>query len=212
MSQQAGGMDMNALVQRLRRLVMLDTTVFDEVRTDANATLPAALIAVVSMLLFGIGGWLWWLFQDFPDEYISSGDVLLRSAILGSIVALVLWVVAVGITYVMLTQVFRARADLNELVRVMGFATAPLALGVLLFIPGFDFGIALIAVALTVGVSIVAVQTATDAPAGRVVASVGAGFLVWAVVLSLLVTSDASDPEMPFVPNFFFFGPTDTGL
>jgi hypothetical protein len=202
-------MDMNALMQRLRRLVMLDSSVFDEVRTDANATVPAVIIAVVSMFLFGLGGWLWYLFQDFDvvDEYVSSGDVFLRSVILGSIIALVLWGVAVGITYVMLTQVFRARADINELIRVMGFAALPLSIGVLLFIPGFDFGLALIAVALTVALTTVAVQSATDAPAGRVVASVGLGFLVWAVVLSLLVTTDTDDPNIPLVPNFFFMGP-----
>ena len=43
----------------------------------------------------------------------------------------------------MLTQVFRARADVNELLRVMGFATAPLALACGMVIPGLDYGIGL---------------------------------------------------------------------
>ena len=39
--QQAGGMDVNSLMQRLKRLATLDTTVFDEVKGDTNSTIPA---------------------------------------------------------------------------------------------------------------------------------------------------------------------------
>ena len=129
------------LVQRLRRLAMLDTTVFDEVRTDANATIPAIVVAVRvdaacrarRLALVGVRGL----------STTDRGKIFVKSLILGSILSLVLWVVWVGVTYVMLTQVFRARADMQELVRVMGFAAAPLALGVLMFIPVLDFGIGL---------------------------------------------------------------------
>ena len=71
MMQQAGGMDVNSLMQRLRRLATLDTTVFDEVRTDASSTVPAMVVAAVSMLLFGLGGWLWWLFNG-PDSPVIT--------------------------------------------------------------------------------------------------------------------------------------------
>lgn len=184
MMQQASGMDMNVLIQRLRRLAMLDTSVFDEVRGDAAATIPAVVVAVLATLAAGIGGWLWWLFAGFGD----SGKVFVQSVILGSILSIILWGVWVGITYVMLTQVFRARADVNELVRVMGFATAPFALTILMFIPGLDFGIGLAASALFFGTTVLAVQSATDAPSGRVLVSTAAGFAVWAIVLGLLTT------------------------
>ena len=75
MMQQAGGMDVNSLMQRLRRLAMLDTTVFDEVKGDTNSTIPAVLVAVTSTLCAGVGGWLWWLFADFG----SSGKVFVQS-------------------------------------------------------------------------------------------------------------------------------------
>lgn len=195
--QQSGGMDVNALTQRIRRLATLDTTVFDEVRTDANSTIPAMVVAVVSMFLFGLGGWLWWTFNG-PD--FEGSDIFVKSFLVGSILALVLWAVAVGITYVVLTQLFRARADINELVRVMGFATAPLALGVLLFIPVLDFGIGLTVLMLFFGTTVLAVQSATDAPGGRVLVAVGAGFAVWAIVLALFVSD-----ENLYAPGFFIF-------
>jgi hypothetical protein len=205
MPQQGGGtgsVDMNALMQRLRRLATLDTAVFDDIRMDTTATLPALIVAAGATLLFGIGGWLWWVLQDYNP---NSGELFFKSAILGSIVSLILWGVWIAITYVALTQIFRARADVNELVRVMGFAAAPLALGLLLFIPGLDFGIGLAAVALLFGTTVIGVSSATDAPGGRVLASVGLGFAVWALVLSLFVSSDY--PWDTWAPNIFLFAP-----
>lgn len=194
--QPAGSIDVNVLMQRVRRLVTLDTSVFDEVRMDRSATIPAIVVAAGATLLFGLGGWLWWLLQDIP----KAGDIFIKSFILGSIAAMVLWALSVAVTFVVLTQLFRARVDPNELVRVMGFAVAPLALGVLMFIPGIEFGVALTAVALFFGATVIAVQSATDAPAGRVLAACGAGFLVWAVVLGLLVNDDNA-----FAPGIFVF-------
>jgi hypothetical protein len=194
--QQAGGMDVNSLMQRLRRLATLDTTVFDDVRTDTNSTIPAIVVVVASTLLSGIGGWLWWLFADFG----GSGKVFIQSVILGTVLSVILWGVWIAITYVMLTQVFRARADANELVRVMGFASAPLALTVLMFIPGLDFGIGIAATGLFFATTVLAVQTATDAPAGRALVATAAGFAVWAIVLGLLTTASHS-----WAPGVFVF-------
>jgi hypothetical protein len=202
MMSQAGGMDVNALMQRVRRIATLDTSVFDEVRTDANATIPAVIVAAVATLLFGIGGWLWYLFSDLSDfsAYDGGGEFFLKSVIIGSILAIALWAVWVAITYVLLTQMFRARTDMSELLRVMGFAAAPLGLGVLMFIPMLDFGIALTALALLFGMTLIAVQRATDADAGRALVATAAGFAVWAIVLGLLATDDNV-----WAPGIFIF-------
>lgn len=195
MSQQAG-FDPNALVKRIQRLVTLDSSVFDEVRSDASATIPAIVVAVVATFLFGVGGWLWWVLADIPE----AGDIFVKSLILGSIFSLILWAVGVALTYVMLTTIFGARADVNELIRVMGFAAAPLALGVLIFIPAIEFGLALTVIALYFGSNVIAIQTVTDAPAGKVMAAAGVGFLVWAVVLGLFVGD-----KNAYAPGIFVF-------
>ena len=77
------------LIDRLQRLVRLDTSVFDEVRQDVAATTPAVLVIVISTFLSGIGGWLWWLVKDFGD----SGDVFIESVVLGSVFSIALWIV-----------------------------------------------------------------------------------------------------------------------
>ena len=181
--------DMQGLVNRLVRLARLDTTVFDEVRLDASATVPSVIVAVVATFLAGFGGWLWWVMSSDFDT--GSGQVLIKSAILGSIFAIAMWVVWVLLVYVILTQVFRAQADVQQLVRTMGMAAAPLGLTILMFIPGISFGIALAAVALFFSLSTMAAQAATNAPPAKVLVASIAGFAVWAIVLTVL-TGDVS--------------------
>ena len=163
------------------------------------------------MLLGGLGGWLWWMLQDFGQSStgytysISSGDILLHSAIIGSAIAVVLWGLAwMGVVYFMLTQVFRQRAYLEQLLRVMGLAAAPLALMGLIFVPGISFGIGLAALALTFGLTGIAISSVTTADPAQVLVANAAGFLVWAVVLSLLAGSGSE----PNAPGIFLYNTT----
>jgi hypothetical protein len=201
MEQAGGGMDMNVLMQRVRRIFTLDSTVFEEVRMDRHATVQAVVVAVSSIFAFGLGGWLWFVINSTDQGSLpGSGEVFVRSLLLGTILASALWFAWVAITYVMLTQLFRSRADINELVRVMGFAVAPLAMGVLIVVPILDFSIGLVSLTLMFGTTFIAVQSSTDANAGRTLVSVATGFFVWALVLTLFVTKDSV-----LAPGFFIF-------
>jgi hypothetical protein len=192
-----------ALTARLMRLVKLDTSIFDEVRLDTSATIPSVAVAVVATFLAGLGGWLWWIMQDFGD----SGKVMMQSFILGSIFSVALWVVWLLIVYVLLTQVFKAQADIQQLVRTMGMAAAPLALSVLIFIPALDFGIGLASLALFFGLTTFAIQASTSASAGQVLICNAAGFAIWAIVLALLVGSDSF-----FAPGIFLVDATKEAM
>jgi hypothetical protein len=199
MVNQAGSIDVNVLMRRVQRLFQLDTSVFEEVRADRAATVPAVIVAAASMFLFGLGGWLWWLLQDYNYD---TGEFLFKSVIVGGVFSLLLWLAAIAITYVLLHQVFTARVDLQELVRVMSMAAVPLSFGLLMFIWEIGFGIAVAAVAMAFGTAVVAVQRVTDADSGKVVASVGAGVLLWAVILTLFGSDDW------LAPSVFVFAPT----
>ncbi|OGO51184.1 MAG: hypothetical protein A2148_08925 [Chloroflexi bacterium RBG_16_68_14] len=179
-------LDLAILADRLQRLLRLDTTVFEEVRQDPAATIPSVLVAVAATALAGLGGWIWWIVQDFGD----SGKVLVQSVILGSIFSVALWIVWLLVAWVILTQLFREEADWQQMLRTMGMAAAPLALSVALFIPGIDFGVGLASVALFFGLTAIAIQAVTPANPARVLVANLAGFAVWAIVLGLLVSSD----------------------
>jgi hypothetical protein len=194
-------MDVEQVVAWLRRLIYLDFRVFEEVRTNPTATIPGVVIAFGSIFLSGIGGWLWWLVQGYP----SSGDILVKSAILGSLLACVLWLFAwMGIVYVMLTQIFRQRAYVEQLLRVMGLASSPMALILFMFIPGVSMAIGVGALALTFGLTTYAIRTVTSADPAQVLVSNGLGFFVWVAALTLLASSGASSVE-PHAPGVFLF-------
>lgn len=191
-------LDAQTILAWLRRLAALDTKVFDDVRNNPAATIPAVAVAGASVFLSGLGGWLWWtLTQDYGD----SGDAFVKSAIVGSLIGVGLWgLVWIGVVYVMLTQVFRERAFLEQLMRVMGLAMSPLSLTLLMVVPGISLGIGVAALALTFGLTNIAIQRATTADAARVLVANAAGFAVWAAVLSLLVTADN-----PLAPGVFLY-------
>jgi len=191
-----GGIDFQALTSRLLRLARLDTTVFDEVKADPAATIPALVVAVAATLLAGVGGWLWWIFQDFGN----SGEVFVKSVILGGIFSVALWIVWLLVAYVILTQVFREQADWQQMLRTMGLAAAPLALSLLILIAPIGLGIGLASVALFFGMTTIAIQAVTPAAPAKVLVANLAGFAVWAIVLTLLVTEDNA-----FAPGIFLY-------
>lgn len=176
-------MDFEVVVSRLLRLARLDTTVFDEVRMDPTATASSFFVAAAATFAAGIGGWLWWL----QETDFNGGKVFIQSTILGSLFAIGLWIVWLFVTYVLLTQVFRERADLQQLIRTMGLAAAPLGLSLLLLIPGINFGVGLVSIAVFFSLTSIAIQSTTTAEPAKVLMANAAGFAVWAIILALLV-------------------------
>jgi hypothetical protein len=194
-------LDIREVIDWLRRLVYLDIRVFDDIRTNPGATIPGVLIVLVASLLAGLGGWFWWLI-NYSD---LKGDIFLHSAVLGSLIAVILWGLAwLGIVYVMLTQVFRQRAYVEQLLRVMGLAASPLALMLLMFIPGLSFAIGLASLGLTFGLTAVAIKSVTTADNAQILVANALGFFVWAAALSLLASSSAASIE-PHAPGIFLY-------
>ncbi|HXH23070.1 MAG TPA: YIP1 family protein [Dehalococcoidia bacterium] len=189
--------DPQTILGWLRRLARLDTSVFDDIRGNPTSTIPAVIVVSVAILLSGIGGWLWWMVKDLPE----SGDVLLKSAVIGSLLAIAIWhIVWLGIVYILLTQFFRERVFLEQLLRVMGVSMSPLALGVLMWVPEISFAIGIATLVLAFGLSVIAIQRVTTADAARVLVSSFAGFVVWASVLTLLASSTNQ-----YAPGVFLF-------
>ena len=202
-------MDLQKIIGWLLRLVRLDTSVFDEAKGDATATSASFAVVVVASFLSGLGSLLWWMVNgpDIPGSLGGKhmGDVMMRSFVLGSVLQIALWFVWVLVTYTILVRLFRRKSRLDQLTRTMGLATLPLAVSVILFIPGVDFAIGLIAIAGAVALTSFAVQATTDASTGASVAANLAGFTVFALALSLL--SSQTLPWDHLAPGVFFLHP-----
>lgn len=197
-------MDVEQVLFWLRRLIDFDTRVFDEVRSNPNATIPGVIVVAVSTFISGIGGWLWWVLRDFGE----SSQIFVHSAVIGSVLALVLWgLVWLGIVYVMLTQIFGARAYGEQLLRVMGLASAPLALMGFMFLPGISMAVGMVSLALTFTLTNAAIQSATNASPSRVLLANLTGFFVWSAALTLFASVSISSLE-PHAPGVFLFNAT----
>ena len=178
-------MDPNLILNKILRLARLDTTVFDEVRDDANELIPAMIVAGFSALLAGLGATL---FYEFNFDY-GPEKPWLNTFILGGVFMAALYLVWVLIAYVIIVQVYKASADLQSLLRTMGYAAVPLALSVLMFIPVLYPVFAIVPLALLFVMSIYAVQAVTNADSTQVVIANTAGFSVMVLVLSIVAFS-----------------------
>jgi hypothetical protein len=190
-----GSTELQLAFDRVVRLFRLDLSVLDQVRDDASATVPSVVTAAAAMFLAGLGAFLW-----SAVEFEFDGEFFWKSALLGTVFAMALWFVWVGVTYSLITQVMKGHTDIQRLVRAMGLATAPMALSILMFIPEVSFGIGLVAAAMTFSVTSLAVVGSADLPPGKSFAANAAGFAVWALVLPIIISSDN-----PFGPGVFAF-------
>ncbi len=181
-------MDPNLILNRVMRLARLDTTVFDEVRDDQRETLPAIIVAVVAAFLAGLGAFLW--SQIVPDSRYGGLDrALVNQFILGSIFLAVMYGVAALVAYVVLAQMYKVQADLQAIIRTMGYAAIPLAASVLMLLPIVFPVFAIVPMAALFVMMIYALQSATGADSNQVVMSALIGFSVMVLVCGLIAVS-----------------------
>ena len=180
-------MDPNVVINRLVRLVKLDTTVFDEVRDDANELIPALVIAAISSLLAGLGSSMWW--KVVPDLGGDRDSLWINQFILGSVFMFVMLIVSALVVYVIMAQVYKVQADVQALIRTVGYASFPLALSILMFIPLLWPIFAIVPLALLMVMLIYAVQSATSAESSQVVMASLIGFVVFVFILGIVSTT-----------------------
>jgi hypothetical protein len=186
----------------LLRLAKLDLTVFDDIKDEAAATVPAMAVVVVATLLAGLGSWLWW----FNEIDYKNGEVFLKSLILGGIFQCGLWYLWVYIAAMVLSRGFGAATDLSQMARTMGLAFAPMAISLLVVVSILAVPFGVIAVGLTLILSNVAIAATTTADARQVVIANAMGFLVFAVALGILSNvSEVGGVGGGLAPGIFFF-------
>ena len=182
-------------LQRLRRLLALDVSVFEEARRDTTATVPSLAVAAISMTALGVGGWLAWVTSGLLERY----DTFVRSVLLGTIFSLALWLAWLLIVYAVLLRVSDVRVRVDELVRAAGLATAPLVLALAMMLPGLGFGAGLLAIGAWVATTQIAIERVSGVSGGPAALANLAGFGAWALVMSLLTTATSRLGPGPFL-------------
>ena len=165
----------SVFVGRIIRACKLDTTLYEEVEADKSATFQAALVVVLSSLAAGIGA-------------ISLGSY---NFIMPAILSLISWYIWAYLIYLIGAKLFpeeNTKADHGELLRTIGFSSAPGLIRVFGFSPEL-MTITFIGAGIWMLVAmIIAVRQALDYQSTwRAIGVVVIGFLVQAFVLILLL-------------------------
>jgi hypothetical protein len=162
-----------ALGQRtfLRRMVgaaLLDPETYEEIEADRTATGQAVAVVLLSSASAGLGA------RGFGARGILA--VLFFSA-----VALLAWAAWSLVTYEIGVRILpdtNTRADIGELLRTIGFATAPGILRLFGLVPGIGLPVFVISAVWMLAAMIVAVRQALDfTTTRRAVAVCGLGWL-----------------------------------
>jgi hypothetical protein len=165
---------MATIQSRMFRAAKLDVRLYEEVEADRDATVQAMIVVVLAAVAAGIGS-------------LGSGSAL--GIVTGTVVALVGWLVWAFLTYFIGTRLLpepETSADYGELLRTIGFASAPGLIRVFGIIPGLGVPLFLVAGIWMLVAMVIAVRQALDYTSTlRAVGVCMIGWLVQAVILVL---------------------------
>ena len=160
---------------RIIRAAKLDIHLYEEVEADKSAMGQAMGLVVLSAVAAGIG---------------SMGKAGAAGIIIGTITALVSWYIWAYITYFIGTRFLpepQTKADHGELLRTIGFSSAPGLLRVLGIIP-FLYGIIFFLTGIWMLIAmVIAVRQALDYKSTlRAVGVCAIGWIIQAVIFALV--------------------------
>ena len=165
----------SVFINRIIRACKLDVSVYEEVEADKSATLQAALVVVLSSLAAGVGA-------------LSLGA---SNFLMAPILSLISWYIWAYLIYIIGVKIFpetNTKADHGELLRTIGFSSAPGLIRVFGFTPDlmtitFLGGGIWMLIAM-----VIAVRQALDYESTwRAIGVVVIGFLVQAIILIILL-------------------------
>ena len=165
------------MLDRILRVIKLDKSVYAEVEADETATTQAAMVVAIVAVLSAIGGGI---------GALISGTSFVSAFLVAIVSAFISWVVWAAVTYFVGTTLFHGEATLGEMLRVIGFAQAHLALNVLSFIPCVGALISLAAWLFSLYTGFLAIQEGLDLDTGKTIATVAIGWVV-GFIISLVI-------------------------
>jgi hypothetical protein len=164
---------MATIQDRMLRAAKLDVALYEEVEADRDATVQAMTVVVLAAVAAGIGS-------------LGSGSV--SSIVTGTIIALVSWLVWAFLTYFIGTRLLpepQTSADYGELLRTIGFASAPGVIRVFGIVPGVGFLFFLAAGIWMLIAMVIAVRQALDYTS--TLRAVGVCLIGWLVQVVILI-------------------------
>jgi hypothetical protein len=165
------------LVDRMIRAAKLSVPLYEEVEADTTATNQALTVVVIVSVLSGIGAGL--------AVGGSAGNVV-GAALFAVINALIGWAVWSYVIYFVGTRMFGGTATYGELLRTLGFASVPRALGLFAFLGVLGTAISTIGALWFLVAGFIATRQALDISNGKTVGTILIAFIAIVCVIVLL--------------------------
>lgn len=164
---------MSIFQDRIIRAAKLDVNLYEEVEADKTTMGQAMGVVVLSSVAAGIG--------SFSMTGISG-------VVIGAASALISWYVWAFITYIIGTKLLpepQTSADHGELLRTIGFSSAPGMIRILGIIPGLYWPVSIVASVWMLVAMVIAVRQALDY--NSTLRAVGVCLIGWVIQAVLLV-------------------------
>ena len=162
-------------INRIIGAFKLDVNLYEEVEADKTATLPAAGVVVLSSLAAGVGA-------------LSLGT---SNFLMAPLLSLASWFVWAYLVYLIGVKIFpesTTEADHGQLLRTIGFSSAPGLIRVFGIIPNLTTTVFIIASVWMLVAMVVAIRQALDYKSTwRAVGVVVTAFLVQSIILVMIV-------------------------
>jgi len=159
------------MIERIIGVFKLDPQTFEEVEHDPTATSQAAKVVAIVALIGAVGSGLGATFSD--GSVVMSFVTQFISTFAG-------WIIWSALTFVVGTNLFDGKADVGEMLRVIGFAFAPQMLGI---IPCLG---TLVGAIWSLIAGFIAVRQGLDLDNVKTAFTIGIGFIGYIVLASIL--------------------------
>lgn len=148
-------MDFGTMINRMIRAAMLDVNLYEEVEADTSLNQEALMVVILVSIAAGISAFL---------GGILGGNIgaAIGGLILMVIIGIINYYIWAYVTYFIGTNLFQGTADVGEMLRTLGYASAPRILGILGFIPCVGWLVALAGAVWSLVTAVVAVRQALD--------------------------------------------------
>ena len=164
-----------SLINRIFRAAKLDVSLYEEVEADNTAMRQAMLVVILSGIAAGVGS-------------VSRGGTL--GVALGTVMALAGWYIWALIIYFIGTKILpepQTKSNVGELLRTLGFASAPGMIRVFGIFPGIEKLVFPVATVWMLVAMVIAVKQALDYKAAwrAIVVCVISMFVQIAIILTI---------------------------
>ncbi|MEN8237983.1 MAG: Yip1 family protein [Actinomycetota bacterium] len=157
-------MNLPSLIENPLQAAMLDVDFYNRAEVDTSLNASAAIVVVVANGLAGFG-------STVAAESTAAGDIGIAVA-LGVLSGVAGWLVWSWVANLVGTRLFGGTSDFGQMRRVIGFAYAPLVIGV---VPWLGF----IGAAWVLLAAVIAIREGMDFSTKRSVATMVTGWGAW---------------------------------